>query len=434
MTGSDPAAPLSFGQEEVWRRLRAPGADAAQLAQLGFAVRLRGRLQIEALAESLTAVLDRHSALRTRIVEDACGVQQRIVEPGRDVLDVGRTPATAGADVLAALRSGLRAPLDLRDGGPLGAELVRISPTEHVLLLRLHAIAVDGASARIVLTDLAAGYAARVAGVSADLARPLQYPDLAAAERRQADAGRWAQLPAWRTALVDFDPLIRWPDGAPAPASEGRLETFVEPDLLASAREACRRRNATVFAGLLGAYASALGEVTGQRRLVVGVASAARSWPQLTDVVGPLAVDLPVGVDLDGPGAAVHSASEALRGLLSRDPVPTPVLTRALGWRHEPENPAVDASLSLQEELPRVPDLPGVQATPLRTDVLPPLTTRVRLSVLAANGGLRCYLRYRALDPAHAQALLDQFRHSFAGEVCADAPRQESPRSLGSMP
>ncbi|MFF2008552.1 amino acid adenylation domain-containing protein [Streptomyces sp. NPDC058195] len=429
-TGNGPAAPLSFGQEELWHR---QGANAAQSAQLGFAVRLRGRLQIEALAESLTAVLDRHSVLRTRIAEDACGVRQRIVESGRDVLHVSRASVAVAADVLAALRSGLRAPLDLRDGGPLGAELVRISPTEHVLLLRLHAIAVDGASARIVLTDLASGYAARVAGVSAGLARPLQYPDLAAEERRQADAGRWARLPAWRTALADYDPLIRWPDGAPAPASEGRLETFVGPGLLASAREACRGRNATVFAGLLGAYAAALGEVTGQRRLVVGVASAARSWPQLTDVVGPLAVDLPVGVDLDGPGA-VHSASGALRGLLSRDPVPTPVLTRALGWRHEPGKPAVDASLSLQEELPRVPDLPGVQATPLRTDVLPPLTTRVRLSVLAANGGLRCSLRYRALEPAHAQALLDQFRHAFTGEVCADAPRQEPPRSLGSMP
>src|SRR5262245_26025854 len=77
-------APLSFAQQRLWFLEQvAPGTGAYNVAQ---AVRLRGRLDAEALRRSLITIVDRQASLRTtfRAVE---GRAQQVVQPAsRDPL------------------------------------------------------------------------------------------------------------------------------------------------------------------------------------------------------------------------------------------------------------------------------------------------------------------------------------------------------------
>ena len=77
-----------------------------------------------------------------------------------------------------------RRPFDLIDGPLLRAHLLRLSETEHVLLLTMHHIVSDGWSMGVFVQELAALYDAYIAGRSSPLQElPIQYADFAAWQR-----------------------------------------------------------------------------------------------------------------------------------------------------------------------------------------------------------------------------------------------------------
>ena len=202
----DAPAPLSFAQQRLWF-LDQLGEAASAAYHVPAALRLSGRLNVDALKATLNRVVARHESLRTVFETTADGeVHQRVLDPAEvpDVVEV----RTAGADVTEVTREFLTRAFDLRTTPPIRVQVAQVdapdeSSTVAVLTIAMHHIATDEWSAAPLRADLDTAYHARAQQIAPewdDLA--LQYSDFAAWQRDLLadDRGR-RELDFWRRAL-----------------------------------------------------------------------------------------------------------------------------------------------------------------------------------------------------------------------------------------
>ncbi|EUA30860.1 condensation domain protein [Mycobacterium xenopi 3993] len=134
--------------------------------QHGAGVAVARPLVAAALAQALADVVGRHESLRT-VFPTLDGTPQQLIVPperadfGWHVVDAGDWPAS---QLDEALGSAARYTFDLATEIPLWARLFRLADDEHVLLVVVHHIAVDGWSLRPLVRDLGEAYASRCTG------------------------------------------------------------------------------------------------------------------------------------------------------------------------------------------------------------------------------------------------------------------------------
>jgi amino acid adenylation domain-containing protein len=297
--------PLSSGQEQLWFLDRfAPGLATYNIP---IAVRLTGPLDAAALERALDALVARHEALRTRLVADASGQPVQVVdEPagaGLTVFELAdETRLTEFADE-EAMR-----PFVLATGPLFRFRLVRLSGTEHVLVVVVHHAVFDGWSIRVMMTDVAELYRAEVTGGPAELPElAVQFADYALWERDRLQGEALAeQIAYWRTTL-DGLPTLQLPADRPRPAvvsHEGALEQVnLGGEVLAGLTELARRQGTTLFVTLLAALQALLQRYTGQDDVVVGTVSANRGRSKLAPMIGFLVNTLAIRTDLSGDPA-----------------------------------------------------------------------------------------------------------------------------------
>src|SRR6266852_6281804 len=155
-------APLSFAQQQLWFLDQlAPGS---ALYNISTAVRLRGRLDRQALERALAVIVSRHEPLRTRFVAVEGSPSQVIDEPGQAKaqlprLDLSTLPAESRlAEAQRRLRQEAQRPFDLARDLMLRTALLRLDDTDHVLSITAHHIAADGWSLGVFFRELEAAY------------------------------------------------------------------------------------------------------------------------------------------------------------------------------------------------------------------------------------------------------------------------------------
>ncbi len=317
-TGSGPA-PLSYAQQRLWflDQLQ-PGSRAFHLPA---AVRLRGRLDVGALARGLAEVVRRHEVLRTRFVEEGGAVAQRIEAPrsGRlAVLDLSDlTDAEREAEVAARVREQMDLPFDLSRGPLLRTALLRLEEREHVLLITLHHIASDGWSMGAMVRELAALYEAFARGEESPLPElPVQYADYAVWQRERLAGGEMdRQLAYWRERLRDL-PALELPADRPRPAALSARGAG-EPVRLGGGlghrlRGLCRREGVTLFMALLAAWEVVLWRWSGQRDFAVGTPVANRGRVEIEGLIGFFLNTLALRAEVDG-GESFQALLERVR-------------------------------------------------------------------------------------------------------------------------
>ncbi|CAL9326948.1 Glutamate-1-semialdehyde 2,1-aminomutase [Streptomyces sp. enrichment culture] len=395
-------APLSPGQERIWFLERLlPGRTAYNEIK---AIRLAGPLDVPALHAALRGLVARHEGLRT-VFREAGGEPRQVVrasaEPDFEVVDATGAPGTALRDVLAA-ESGRR--FDLADGPLFVTRLVRTAETEHVLVLSLHHIVVDAASATVLARDLSALYRAERDGTAPDLpALTWCYADHAR-ELAASAHGRDAEedLTYWRTTLGGELPVLALPTDRPRPAtmtSNGRAVFHtLDPELSRRLREMSRTRRSTLFMTLLAGYAAMLHRVTGQTDLVVGTPISDR--PERAEhVLGFFVNTLALRLDLSGDpafGTLLDRVRTVALDAYDHARVPFETVVRELApARAVDRTPVFQTFAEFQRAEPFRFDLPGIEATPLDAGPDKSLTD---LTVYFTDQphGIRCHLEYNS--------------------------------------
>ncbi|MEV0841761.1 amino acid adenylation domain-containing protein [Actinocatenispora sera] len=282
---ADDAEPiLSYAQERLWFMDQlVPGSTAYTVPVV---LRLRGPVDAEAMAAALTEVCRRHETLRMRFPATDDGRPRIVVDPPKPV--PLPTIAVDGDEraVETAVRTELAFPFDLTTEPPIRACLVRIATYDHLLVLDVHHIAIDGWSTDVLVADLLRAYR-----TGEPLAEPaVRYRDFAAWQRAtQGSAPARRDLDYWRRELATVPPL-ELPTDRPRPAEQtfaGDTHRFhVDAPLTDAIREFARGHGATLYMTLLAGYAALLGRYARQDDFAIGSPIAGRTRPEIEGLVG----------------------------------------------------------------------------------------------------------------------------------------------------
>ncbi|WP_329044944.1 amino acid adenylation domain-containing protein [Amycolatopsis sp. NBC_01488] len=303
--------PLSFSQQRLWflNQFEGPGATY----NIPIALRLTGKLDVDAMRAALRDLVDRHEVLRTVYPQvDGEGVQLVLAaaeaEPELPVVE------TSAAELDRVLGEAARTAFDVTRDVPLRPTLFTVGPDEHVLLLVLHHIAGDGWSAAPLARDLARAYARRLDGVAPDWAPlPVQYADYALWQRELlGDAGdpeslQARQLAYWSEALDGLPGELPLPVDRQRPATStyaGDIVPFtLDADLHTRLDRLAAETGSTVFMVLQAAVAAVLGKYGAGTDIPLGTLVAGRTDAALADLAGFFVNTLVLRVDLDGDPA-----------------------------------------------------------------------------------------------------------------------------------
>ena|GEM_PF-937271 len=347
---------------------------ASTVYHIVFALHLRGDLDVAALGRALHALVARHESLRTRFVAED-GVPRQVVDP---VPDPRPLPVTAlgAADVGAWLAGEVRRPTDLSTGPLFRAPLARVGDDEHVLVLIVHHIVVDGWSVRILADELTRLYAAETGAGRARLPElRVQPADHAVWQRRTVDGGELdRQLAHWRETLADL-PVVDVPTDRPRPADPtgagAALERVLPADLAARTRAGTRAHGASLLAVAQAALLTVLHRYTGQTDLPIGSIFSGRTRADTESMVGYFVNPVVLRTRLDGAPTFAELVGRChdtvLRASAHQD-VPFERVVDALRPERVPgRNPLFQVNLSLQPPGAALGalDLGGVVVQPL---------------------------------------------------------------------
>ncbi len=428
--------PLSFAQRRLW--FLAQFEPDSPVYNIPIAIQLDGPVKLDALEQSLNAIVQRHEPLRTRF-PDVNGKPAQIIESSvrltLAVVDVaGSSPVQRAAEIRRLAAAEARWPFDLARGPLVHAVLLRESVTRHILLLTIHHIVSDGWSMGVFYRELGAVYKATLAGEKAALPElPLHYADFAIWQRNWLAGDQLArQLGYWKKQLNGTLPLSQLPTDRPRPAVQtynGATVGLSLPRPLCDALQALgQREDATLFMTLLTAYKVLLHRYSGQEDLIVGTPIANRNRADIEGLIGYFANSLSMRTDVSGNPSyreVLGRVREAALGAFAHQDLPFEKLVEEL----EPErsvshSPVFQVWFALQN-MPNAPlDLQGLQLRPLDVDSG---TSKFDLSlyVVPKPEGFHCSIEYNTdlFDGATAERMLRHFQVLLESIVANPAAR-----------
>jgi amino acid adenylation domain-containing protein len=286
--------PLSPAQERLWfiEQLNS----GVPVYNESEAVRLVGKLNVEAMELALNAIVARHEILRSTI--RVIGGQPVVVAHESWPLefkriDLGAMSASEReAEVERLLMDEPRRPYHLETSPGIRTTLVRLGPEEHVFILMMHHIICDWSSEGVLWRELSAFYRALLRGEPLNLPPlPVQHGDYAAWQKQQMVDGAFADdLTYWEASLRGAPALLELPTDRPRPVAltyRGTRKRFRIGSTLAQAvRDCSRREKISLFTLFTAALDTLLYRYTGSEDILVGLPLADRDRPELQSVIG----------------------------------------------------------------------------------------------------------------------------------------------------
>ncbi|MCB1053890.1 MAG: amino acid adenylation domain-containing protein, partial [Acidobacteria bacterium] len=458
--GETTDAPVSWGQQGFYFLQRL--APASPFYRLPYVHRLTGEVHRGALDRAFTAVVARHEALRTTLVEGEGTAHQHVHDRSLETLrwlDLRRlAPAVAETEAEELVLAAGRVAPDLVTG-PLARGVVVDLPSEQTvadgsgprdrlgLFLDTHHVVSDGWSIGLMRRDLETAYAKLRAGdlpaspVASAPASPLPpapavgFGDFAAWQRRVVAEGLLdGDLAYFVDGLRGAPQALELPADRPRPAvpsfDGGVIRRPLDPRRIEAAEALARRLGATPFMVFMTAFVALLGRLSGQRDLVLGLPVANRRQRELEEVVGCFVNTLAVRVGLDPDDGEVLSGADLVRrvrdaalGAYAHQDLPFGRLVEALRLRRDrSRNPVYQVSFQLLNA-PMAPlALAGLEVEPW------PIynqTSRLDLELFVrpAQGGFTAALEYSSdlFDRTTAERWTEHFEHLLASLVADPA-------------
>jgi amino acid adenylation domain-containing protein/non-ribosomal peptide synthase protein (TIGR01720 family) len=291
-------------------------------------------VEVPALAAAVDAVVAEHDALHTRFFRDEGDWRQEVTpEPPTGVLQTRDLSTLTGSGQRAAIEAAVnagRAELDLDTGRMMSAILFHTgADSAPLLFLAVHHLVVDGVSLRLLLGDIAAGYAQAAAGLPVRL-DPASTPFT-----------QWAHRLGEHVAAGGLDDDIAYWEGVsaagpvPLPTDHDGVNTagsraVITVELDAVHTDALLRRVPDVYRTqindvLLSAMGRVLSEWTGQERVLIALEGHGREdildGTDLSRTVGWFTTQFPLALRVpsaDGWGEVLKSVKEQIRGVPHR--------------------------------------------------------------------------------------------------------------------
>ncbi|MBF8184510.1 amino acid adenylation domain-containing protein [Nonomuraea sp. K274] len=291
---------LSSMQRRLWFVDQVQPGDVAY--NIPVVLRVRGRLDIEALQAGLDAVVARHDALRTRFLVVDGEPAQEVLPDARVVVDVvdmrSREDAEAVGRAYAAAEAGRS--FELTVAPLLRCVVVRLGDADQLVMFTMHHIVFDGLSAEVFFDELST---ALTGGPRALRGRPPQLTELVEWEHASVESGEQDRLVRWwKERLAGAPTVLDLVTDRARPAVQahrGARRTLTLPaDVAEGLAELSRSHGVTLFMSLLSAFGVVLARHSGQDEVLVGVPVAFRPRSGFERAIGCFLNTVAMRVDI----------------------------------------------------------------------------------------------------------------------------------------
>ena len=366
----------SLVQQGFWA-MEQIDADTSRLNE-GFALSLKGPLDVQAMEHALSALVERHEALRARFSAGPEGDLQVAITPcWQFALPLQNLTGTASGDLHAELQAAQRTevnrPFQLDSEHLIRAVLYRLGEDDHSLQLTFHHLVIDGWGIGIAFRDLAALYNSARTGTPVELPNlPVQFTDFAHWHREQMAGPEGERLLAyWLDNLAGSPKVLSLPTDRPRPIYQtfrGDTRTYtVPPSLMAAIQDCCLRENTTPFMVLLTAVYAVFAKYTGQNDILVGSPMAARMQIETEHMLGCFTNTVVLRGKLDGD-PSFHDLLQRVRktalDAFAHQDLPIDMLKEKLHVDRDPSrSPIVQVFVVYQNTTIDLPQFDGLLAT-----------------------------------------------------------------------
>ncbi|MCP4687517.1 MAG: AMP-binding protein, partial [Desulfobacterales bacterium] len=370
------------------------------------ALKLSGRLDVEALRQSLRTLIQRHDSLRMRFPAKEGRARARrlnVYDPLETIDLQSLAPDQKQARVLRLAAESAREPFDLAAGPLLRVRLLKTEAMEHILLFNMHHIISDGWSMGLLIRELGALYGARVRGRDARLPGPtIRYGDYAHWQRQWLTGGTLQQqTDYWTKQLAGFPELLELPSDRPRPARQSHrgatLYQRIPLETTAGLNRLGREQGATLYMILLAAFYVLLHRYTGRVRIRVGSPSANRGHGGAEDVIGFFVNTLVLCARIESRGDFIELLKRVRQTCLdahAHQDIPFEQLVeRMRPGRSMSHGPLFQVMFALQNAPMEPPDLPGLRVRLMKQES-GAAAFDLAVSVKETENGLECAWEY----------------------------------------
>uniref|UniRef100_UPI000B00DD0C condensation domain-containing protein n=1 Tax=Nocardia sienata TaxID=248552 RepID=UPI000B00DD0C len=235
-------ARASFGQHRLWFMQQLEPDSPTYTVP--FAVRVRGTLDLEALAQAFETVTARHEVLRTHLTGGEVIPEQVVSADHPTIVEVVECDSEGA--ISECVDRVVSEPFDLTRLPLVRITAVRGDSDDHVVVVTMHHSVTDAWSYRVLARELSRCYNAFVTGVDPDLPElEVQYGDFAEWQRDTLAAGCWRdQAEFWRAELAGWPTELELPTDRPRPpvrSSRGASTSFqIPPGITTNIRRTAR--------------------------------------------------------------------------------------------------------------------------------------------------------------------------------------------------
>lgn len=310
------SAPLTSAQESLYFINQLTGGFPVYHMPMAF--RLVGDLDLDSFTHALNLTVERHGALRTKIIETDSGPIQEIVSSNEiaiEFYDLTQIPQLElNTSLSAKLLESASRPFNLAEAPGFRVALFRVSTTEHVLLFVLHHILGDMSSLSVLFEELSLSYNALKAGNSDPFKTvPAQFIDYALQESNLDNSD---SLKFWHDHLDGCSDELEFPLDYSRPASasfSGALERFeIAPELASKIKTLARKNRSSVYMVMLAALQVLIYRFTNQRNFTIATPFSNRLDPEIEKTIGYLVNLLPMPCRIN-PGLSLSSHIQNVR-------------------------------------------------------------------------------------------------------------------------
>jgi hybrid polyketide synthase/nonribosomal peptide synthetase ACE1 len=325
----DKVVPLSFAQARFWflqNYLEDPTT-----FNVTASISLQGALRVDALAQAVKILGQRHEALRTRFYVNEKGEAVQAVS-AKTHLCLEQKSISSRNEIAPEFEKLRQHVYDLSKGELLRIILLTVSPGEYQILLGYHHINMDGVSFEILFADLERAYDSGI--VPAD--QVLQYPDFALSQKRDYANGVWEDdIAYWKGEFQTSSealPLLPVSKVTARPSLQKYESNLVShrisPALSVRVADTCKRIKVSPFQFYLAVFKILITRLIKVKDVCIGVADANRNNPEQQNSLGCYLNLLPIRLS-SAPitfGDAVKEARSKAQLAFAHSSVPFDVL------------------------------------------------------------------------------------------------------------
>ncbi len=421
--------PLSFAQKRLWFLNQLEPNNP--FYNIPGAVKLKGKLNIVALDQSINEIIQRHEILRTtfqtvngqpvQVIAPSLKLTNPIIDLSLSVLPEPELHKLIDREALTAF--------DLESSPLLRVKLLKLNQTEYIILFTLHHIIADGWSMGLLVEEFVTLYSNFCTGeqLFSVPKLPIQYADFAVWQQECLQGEVLEnQLSYWKQQLNNIS-LLALPTDKPRPiipTFKGATHSFIlSQDLTNKLHSLSRGQGVTLFMTLLAAFKVLLYRYTNQDDICIGSPIANRNREEIEKLIGFFVNTLVLRSDLSGNPTFTELLARVREVTLqaySHQDLPFEKLVEEL----QPErnlnyNPLFQVAFQLQNTPAKTLELPELTLSKLDNDEHQTAKFDLDLCLSETDAGLVGYLEYSSelFTSATIKRMVVHFQNLLSGIV-----------------